>query len=264
MRSAIDSLGRRLPHGWRDFWIQAAVFWTFNVGYELSHGLADGARDVAIANGQRVLETERALGIAWEHAVQHWTLETAPGFFLWLANNTYFNCQFTISFGFLFWIYLFRNHAFYFVRNTILFIDFIGLVGYLVIPTAPPRMFPGFVDTLNSQPVNFKSGIIATFANPYAAMPSLHSAYAITLGITGILVCRSLVAKLIWTIYPSVVVYAIVATGNHFFLDAIAGACVAGLATLLSLAVARGVTPRVDRAPVGFLVPRGAPSAAPA
>ena len=244
-----------MPHGWRDFWTQFAVFWTFNIGYELSRGLADGARDAAFANGQRVIDGEKLLGIYWEPAVQDWVLNRAPGIFLELANKTYFNCQFTISFGFMLWIYFRRNHAFYFVRNTILFADFIGLIGYLTLPTAPPRMFPGFVDTLNSEPVNMKTGVIETFANPYAAMPSLHSAYALTLGVTGALVCRSLVGRLFWAIYPAIVVYSIVATANHYILDAVAGAAVAGFALLGSLAVARGTTPRRGRAPIGFLVP---------
>ncbi len=64
------------------------------------------------------------------------------------------------------------------------------------------------------------------------------------------------IAKLIWLCYPALVVYSIVATGNHFVLDAVAGAGVAGLALLGSLAIARGRMPRADRAPVGFLVPR--------
>jgi membrane-associated phospholipid phosphatase len=89
-------------------------------------------------------------------------------------------------------------------------------------------------------------------------MPSLHTAYALTVGVTGFLVCTSLLARLLWTIYPALVVYSIVATGNHFVLDAVAGAGVAGLALLGALAIARGRTPRFGRDPVGFLVPRSA------
>ena len=92
--------------------------------------------------------------------------------------------------------------------------------------------------------VSHQTGIIATFANPYAAMPSLHTAYALTIGTTGVLVCRSLLAKVLWTFYPALVVYSIVATGNHFVLDAVAGAGVAGYALLGSLAIARGRTPQ--------------------
>jgi hypothetical protein len=258
MRHPIAWITARLPHDWRDFWIQFGVFWTFYVSYELSGHLARGERGLALTNGQHVIDTEKALGIYWEQGVQRWVLDDSSGFWLWLANNTYFNCQFTISFAFMLWVYFRRNHAFYFVRNTILFIDFIGLIGYFTIPTAPPRAFAGFVDTLHQEPLNMQSGIIKWFGNPYAAMPSLHSAYALTIGVTGVLVCRSLVARLIWAVYPALVVFAITATANHFVLDALAGMVVAGLAFLLSLAVARGRLPRLGRPPVGFLVPPGA------
>jgi hypothetical protein len=255
MRGLYAWLTRQLPHDWRDFWIQFGVFWTFYVSYELSGHLARGERSLAMANGQRVIDVERSLGIYWEQDVQHWVLNQSNGFWLWLANNTYFNCQFTISFAFMLWVYFRRNHAFYFIRNSILFIDFIGLIGYFTLPTAPPRAFPGFVDTLHTQPLNMQSGIIKWFGNPYAAMPSLHSAYALTIGVTGVLVCRTVVMRLVWAIYPALVVFAITATANHFLLDAIAGACVAGFAFLLSLSVARGKLPRRGEAPVGFLVP---------
>ncbi len=182
MRHPIAWITARLPHDWRDFWIQFGVFWTFYVSYELSGHLARGERSLALANGQHVIDTEKALGIYWEQGVQRWVLDDSSGFWLWLANNTYFNCQFTISFAFMLWVYFRRNHAFYFVRNTILFIDFIGLIGYFTIPTAPPRAFGGFVDTLHQEPLNMQSGIIKWFGNPYAAMPSLHSAYALTIG----------------------------------------------------------------------------------
>lgn len=256
MRRAVDWIERFLPHGWRDFWIQAVVFWTFNISYEGSRGFSDGARTAALANGQRVIDAERQLGLYFELDLQRWVLD-APDIFLQAANWTYFNCQFTISFGFLLWVYFRRNYAFYFARNMILCADFIGLIGYLTIPTAPPRLYPqlGFVDTLTGEAVSHQTGIIAMFANPYAAMPSLHTAYALTLGTTGVLVCRSLLAKLTWLLYPVLVVYSIVATGNHFILDAVAGAGVAGLALLGSLAITRGRTPRPGRAPVGFLVP---------
>lgn len=259
MRRVIGTLGAGLPHGWRDFWAQFLVFWTFYVGYELSAHLANGERTLALENGTRVIEVEKALGIYVERSVQQWTLNRAPAFFEWLANNTYFTCQFLISFGFMLFLYFRRNHAFYFVRNTVLFADLIALIGYFTLPTAPPRAFAGFVDTLHSQPINMQSSVVTLFGNPYAAMPSLHSAYALTLGVAAVCVFRSRVARTVAALYPLLVIYAIVATGNHFLLDAVAGACVAGLAAMLSLAVARGVLPRAGRAPRGFLVPRPQP-----
>ena len=94
-----------------------------------------------------------------------------------------------------------------------------------------------------------------TFANEYAAMPSLHTAYALTIGTTAVLVCRSIVAKVVWALYPALVVYSIISTGNHFILDAVAGAFVAQLAFLSAFAMTKGVLPRRGRPPAGPLTP---------
>jgi membrane-associated phospholipid phosphatase len=257
-RSRLGSLAARaLPWGWRDFFLQAVIFWTFNLAYEGSRGIADGRKATAITNGERVIDAERTLGIFWEHGLQNWVL-SAPAVFERVANETYFNCQFTISFGFLLWVYFFRNHAFYFARNVIVSADFIGLFGYLTFPTAPPRLIPagGFVDTtLKDSTISHQSWIVKTFANEYAAMPSLHTAYALTIGTTAVLVCRSIAAKILWTFYPALVVYSIISTGNHFILDAVAGAFVAQLAFLLAFAATRGILPRRGRPPAGPLTP---------
>ena len=255
--SVVRRIGAWLPHGWRDFWLQALVFWTFNASYELTRGFTDGQASVAFENARRLMQAERDLSLFVELDVQRWMLDS-PILMQKIANWTYLNCQFTVSFGFLFWIYLRRNHAFYFVRNTILFADFIGLVGYATIPMAPPRFFTqvGFVDTLHQEAVNLQTGFIASLANPYAAMPSLHTAYAVTLGVTGVLVSKRLLWRTVWALYPGLVLFSIVSTGNHFVLDAVAGAFVALFAAILSLAVTQGVVPRRGRAPAGPLTPR--------
>jgi PAP2 superfamily protein len=255
VRSLVARIGAATPHGWRDFWLQFAVFWTFNIAYEASRVLVLGQKDVALANGRRVIDAEQDLGIFVEHDVQHFATH-GPGILLEVANWTYFNCQFTISFAFMLWVYFRRNHAFYFVRNTILFADFIGLIGYLTLPTAPPRMFPGFADTLNQTDLNHNSSVISRFANPYAAMPSLHTATAILVGVTGVLVTRHLLARLMWAFYPALVVFSIVATANHFFLDAAAGVGVLALSSTIVVLLHRrqgwSLAPLVaDRSPAG-------------
>ena len=244
-----------LPHGWPDFLLQTAVFWSFYVAYEGSRGASDGARDEAFSWATRVLDLERVLGLDVELDVQRWALD-APDVVMSVANWTYFNCQFTISYGLMLWIYFRRNYAFYFSRNVLMLSSFIGLVGYNLLPTAPPRMFPelGFEDTLNQTAINHQSGIVAMFSNPYAAMPSLHTAYALTIGITAITVTRSPLVRLVWALYPGLVVFSIVSTANHWLLDAIAGAGVACCAFLIAFALTRGVLPRRDRDPVGPLV----------
>ena len=109
------------------------------------------------------------------------------------ANQIYLNAQFSIAIGFLLWLYLFRNESYYFVRNMFVVAMGLALVGYTLYPTAPPRMFPeyGFVDTINDfSDVNHDSSLAKIFINPYAAVPSMHCAFAMMIGGTGVMVCR--------------------------------------------------------------------------
>ena len=105
------------------------------------------------------------------------------------ANQVYLNAQFSIALGFLVWLYLFRNESYYFVRNMFVVSMGLALVGYTLYPTAPPRMFPelGFVDTINDfSNVNHDSALAKVFINPYAAVPSMHCAFAMMIGGTGV------------------------------------------------------------------------------
>jgi len=136
----------------------------------------------------------------------------------------------------LLWVYLRRNEAFVRFRNTILLANVIGLVGYVMLPTAPPRMFPdlGFSDTLSGfGELNHGSGIIEFAANPYAAMPSLHAADALIVGLVLFSVCRRWPAKVLWLCWPLWVWFSVMATGNHFWLDVVAGIVVASIAGVI-------------------------------
>ncbi|MSO47519.1 MAG: phosphatase PAP2 family protein [Thermoleophilia bacterium] len=249
IRRVVNRGGRHLPRGWRDFWLQFAIFWSFYVAYEGSRTLAQSDRYVAMRNALDVLRAQQLLGIDWERGVQVWAIN-APSVVMTIANWTYFNCQFTITYALLLFIYFRRNHAFYFIRNALLSTSLAALLGYILLPTAPPRMMGGlgFIDTLQQTAVNHNSGLIQWFANPYAAMPSLHTAYAVIIGCAGVLVFSHPLLRAIWALYPGLVVFSIIATANHWFLDAAVGAFVALFALLFAFAVSRGRIPTLTRA----------------
>jgi len=232
------SLARVLPHGVGHFLGQLAIFAGVTVAYEASRAVATGTRADALRHARDVIDAERSLGIYVELDVQRWALD-APRVALDLANWTYFSCQFAITMSFLLWIYLRRTAYWAFARNMMVASYSLGLVGYVLYPTAPPRLLPelGFVDTLATQGVSHQSAGVELLSNPYAAMPSLHTATAILIGFLGVRALRNPVGRALWALYPFVVVYSIVATGNHFLLDAVAGAAVLGLAFLIVLVV---------------------------
>ena len=115
------------------------------------------------------------------------------------------------------WVYLRRHNAFLEFRNSILLANVIGLLGYILVPMAPPRLLGvGFAD-------QHRDGHVELAADPYAAMPSLHSADALIVGVVLFSVCRNWWSKAIWVAWPAWVWFAVMATGNHFWLDCVAG-----------------------------------------
>lgn len=220
-----------LPRGPGDLARQIAVLAGFTLSYEFVAALTRGDRVTALGHARAIAGLERSLGLFHEPAVQGLALR-APAIVLDLANWTYVNSQFTVSYALLAWIYLRRNTAFPIVRNAIVAIDALGLVGYVAYPTAPPRLVHslGLMDTVQRTGLDQSSGLISRLADPYAAMPSLHTAYALLLGGAATILVRHRALRVFWAAYPAFVVFAIIATGNHFLLDALAGAALASVA----------------------------------
>jgi hypothetical protein len=252
----LRAIGALLPAGWGGFARQLAIFIPFDIAYELSRAFAQGGESTALQNAHAVVRLERTLRIFHELAVQEWALD-APDFVMAVARFTYFQCQFTITFAFVIWVYIWRNYAYTMLRNVLFATFMLAVPGYILYPTAPPRLLPelGFLDPLADATLNQQGTLVKLFGNPYAAMPSLHTATAILVGATGVLVTRHLLTRVVWALYPGLVVFAIVATANHFFLDAVAGACVLAVALAAVLALHRykgwSIAPLGDRSPAG-------------
>jgi PAP2 superfamily len=236
----VRRIGALLPDGWGGFLRQLAVFIPFDLAYELSRTLAQGGEKTALGHARDVVHAERLLGIYQEHAVQDWALD-APNFVMDVARFTYFQCQFTITFGFVIWVYVWRHEAYSLLRNCLFATFMLAVPGYILYPTAPPRLLKAehFADPLASATLNQQGALVKLFGNPYAAMPSLHTATAILVGVTGVLVTRHLLTRAVWAFYPALVVFSIVATANHFFLDAAAGVGVLSIAVTLVILLHR-------------------------
>jgi hypothetical protein len=236
----VQSVGSRLPHGWRDLFRQIVLFVVAYQGYQVVRGIADAHPAAAMANGMDIIELERSIGTFFEPAFQQAFLEHQ-----WIidaANWMYFNSHFVITTAFLVWLYLYRNDHFNFVRNMFLVAMGIALVGYVLYPTAPPRMFPaaGFTDTIAAfTNTNQDASFTSLLVNPYAAIPSMHIAFALMIAVSAVNLVRSAWARLVWSVYPLTVLFVIVVTANHFWFDAAVGAMVACMAAVSAHQLAR-------------------------
>src|SRR5437773_5979725 len=234
MTAAIAAGRRYLPRGYADFARQLLIWFGFLAAYQAARGVADRDPTRAFESGWRVIDLEQRLTGLRELTFQGWT--QSSHFLAELVSWTYWNSEFTVIGIALLWVYLRRNAAFTRFRNTILLANVLGLIGYVFLPVAPPRMFGaiGFDDTLSQiGGLNHGSGLIELASNPYAAMPSLHAADALIAGVTLAYVCRNRIAKLAWALWPAWVWFSVMATANHFWLDVVAGVGVA----LVALAI---------------------------
>jgi hypothetical protein len=240
VRSLINRVGGWLPHGYGDAVRQLGLFVLAELSYEAVRGVADGARDQAFVNGANVISLERTLHTFFEPNLQQ--LFVDHRWIIDFANYMYMNSHFVVTTAFLVWLYVFRNQNFYFVRNMFMVAMALAIVGYALVPTAPPRLFPqdGFVDTITDYAqVNHDSGLVKLFINPYAAIPSMHVAFSTMIGVTGLLISRHKITKLVWAAYPVLVFWVVVVTANHFWIDGAAGLLVATLAALAARELAR-------------------------
>jgi hypothetical protein len=224
----------RLPNGRRDLVRQIVLFCGAYWAYRLVRGVVVDDPAAAFENARRLVSLERALGLYTEPAVHAWA-RGAP----WVidaASWIYVNSHFVVTTATLAWVYLWRNRAFYFVRNMFTVAMGLALALYVAYPTAPPRLMPelGYADSVAAF-TGVPASASGLLVNPYAAVPSMHVAFALMLAGSAIRLTRRRWVRALWIAYPPVVCFAVVATANHWWADAVAGA----LTALAGLAAAR-------------------------
>jgi membrane-associated phospholipid phosphatase len=227
---AVGTAHRRLPRGVGHLGIQLLVWFAFYFAYNITRGLADRNVAAAFENGEWIARTESRLGTLFEPSLQR-TFDTS--LMTTLMSSTYWLSQFVVVGVALFWVYVRHHRHFAFFRNWLVVANLTGLVCYVLVPTAPPRMLPewGFTDTLaESGSIDHES--VGRLANQFAAMPSLHVMNAFIVGVTLALLVRRPVLRVLWLVWPAWVAFAVMATGNHYWLDIAAGIAIAVLAAV--------------------------------
>jgi hypothetical protein len=226
---------RILPNGYLDVMRQVLLFGAVYLAYRLVRGMVEGRAGAAFQHARDLIRIEEATHLFVEPSVQAWA--SGSHLLMEVSSWLYLNAQTTVTVGALVYLYLCHNRSFYFVRNMMMISMAIALVSYAVFPTAPPRFMPewGFFD-----PVSVFTGMrIATdhggngtttaLTNIYAAVPSMHVAFALMIGWPLARLVRWRALRVLWVLYPLLMAFVIIATANHFILDALFGALTAGL-----------------------------------
>ncbi|HEY3240323.1 MAG TPA: phosphatase PAP2 family protein, partial [Acidimicrobiia bacterium] len=208
---------------------------------------SEGSTALALEHAREIMRWQAMVGLNLEERLQDWALHFKP--LVVALNYVYGTLHFLVTGGVV--VFLFRRHSGVYRRwrNTLAAATGLALVGFITWPLMPPRLLPasyGFVDTLARYPTlwSFDSGALQDISNQYAAMPSLHFAWALFCACALLPRLHHPLARLAASAYPPLTLAAIVLTGNHFIFDAAGGAAVFGIGYLF----ARRFTP-VDPAP---------------
>lgn len=203
------------------------------VGYSVySHirAAATGGVTAAEEHARQIISAERFLGLDVEHWVNHGVVDLpwAEAFF----DFYYTSFHFVVPLAILGVLYVRRPADYRWARSSLAFATLLALFGFWLYPLAPPRLMPGmgFIDTVHGPQdlANPDYGAMTAVTNQYAAMPSLHFGWSLWCGLVLVVLAPKLWMKLLGLVHPLFTVCAIVATANHWVLDAAGGALVVG------------------------------------
>lgn len=203
---------------------EVVLFLSFLVFYKISRFIAIGDAQTAFDNAYALVDFEKWLGIFGEISVQQFFIGHTD--LVKFLNKFYMLVHIPSTVVFFMWLYHKRSSHYKFIRNGFLIANSLTIFFYIGYPCAPPRMLNdlGFIDTLlKVSDVNLYTGMFSGMFNQYAAVPSMHFGNSFLIGIGVFLLSKNILTKIFIVAYPVFVLLVIVATGNHFFLDAIIG-----------------------------------------
>jgi hypothetical protein len=211
--------------------------------YDRIRDIASTRTDLAFADAARVLRAESWLHVDVEHVANHWL--ATHWHVEWVASVYYQLMHLTVTLGVLAWLYVARPDRYRTARNGLVNLSGLGLVVFWLMPVAPPRLLAGFVDSGAVTGVAQHTAHVSP--DLYAAMPSLHVAWATWVVLQVWPAVRSRTVRQLAAAHAVVTVVVVVTTANHFLLDVVAGAATAVLATRL----ARAAVPAGSAEPAG-------------
>lgn len=226
MSTALESVGVATRVKPRSGLIEIALVLVSAAAYSLLCFLAPVLPRTAFANAREILTVERALGIDIELGVNLW-LHARP--LLASIASTYYSLSFfALTCTALAIVWVKRHERYGFARNSLFLMTGGAALTYWTYPLAPPRLMPelGYVDAVATQSTvgSGYTQFAEALANPYGAMPSMHTGWAVwTAVVLGAFVWTKWWQRLLLLAHPVMTIAVIIATGNHYVLDAFAG-----------------------------------------
>lgn len=209
--------------------IELALLGFLYVAYCASRLLADDEFAPARGRALDILSLEKTYHLD----VEHWLNEQFVAIdWLGLAGSFWYaTTHYVVTIGMLIWLYRRSAAEYVTARRALVVATLIGLVFYLTMPTAPPRLVGGhYVDVLAMHSADGWWGADASapkglggMTNELAAFPSLHAGWALWAAIVLIRAGVPRIVQVIGLAYALLMTVDIIGTGNHWLLDAVVG-----------------------------------------
>jgi PAP2 superfamily protein len=232
-------IGRQANRALFGSWTAHIFGFTVNIGailgmeqaYELARGQIPQNRDAAFVHSYTVLEFEWRHGFFVESRIEHFFLQFGV---LMNAVDVFYALGHAVgTIGILIWLYTRRRRHYASIRNLFMVTTGIAFAVFYLYPAAPPRMFPnyGFSDPEQMQHLVQAGGAqLASYTyNPYAAMPSLHVAYALIVGLALITADRRRAIRVLGALYPMAMIATVLISANHWILDVVGAFITVGI-----------------------------------
>ncbi|MDQ6848610.1 MAG: phosphatase PAP2 family protein [Actinomycetota bacterium] len=218
----------RRPVWWQELALVALGYWIYSLG----RNAIPEQQSIALRHGFSIQHIQEIARLDFELSINHWV--AAHEWVAQILDYYYATLHFLVTGGVLLWLFVKRPHVYRGARTVLFSTTLVSLAGFALYPVAPPRLLPGagYIDTV----VNFHTWgsladpEIAAHSNQFAAMPSLHIGWALWAGISVFMCARPVWIRALGLLFPVGTLVAIVATANHYIIDAGAAVLVVALA----------------------------------
>jgi hypothetical protein len=245
------------------WWVEIAILVALYYCYTGTRGFAEGSVGEATQTGETLLRWQRTMHLDIEYSLNHWLQHITV--LAVVCCYYYASLHFIVTPAVLFWMHRRHGDRYSRARWALVFTTILCLIGFFLFPTAPPRLLPngGYIDTMASfsgygwwsATASAAPHGLDKIANLYAAMPSLHCAWALWSGLLIVRNARWLWLKVLGGLYPLCTAFVVMATANHYIVDVFAGWLVLGAgwlgAVALTLMISRRSASRRPSGPVG-------------
>ncbi len=217
------------------WWIEVLIVGIGYISYQVVQILVTGTEKSAIDRADWIWSVQTFLHINPEIYINQWV--AGNDFLIYSTGYFYGIAHFAVTPLVLIWLRVYRKDNYSMLRNVLIGTSLVALIMYWVVPLAPPRLsMAEIVDTLRVENILSAAEPTgpASMANQYAAMPSLHVAWAVWVGLALYVAFRPNPWRIMFWLYPIVTTFVVIGTGNHFILDAVAGALIVWMAWLVA------------------------------